>query len=197
EPAQQAAIFEEFRRGDGAAGQGLGLGLAIADRIAQLLEAALTLRSRVGRGTVFALAVPRVATRAPAATAGKRGIAGTRVLIVDKDPVARQSVRGVLEGWGCEVDAVVDGDAAEQAMAANDASLWLFDYHLDAGDTGTALHARLARRFGVRPALILSGDGSEAVRRAVHEAGLPLLAKPLKPLALKSVLDRLLAARAA
>src|SRR5690606_1730705 len=58
EPAQQAAIFEEFRRGDGAAGQGLGLGLAIADRIAQLLEAPLTLRSRIGRGTVFALAVP-------------------------------------------------------------------------------------------------------------------------------------------
>src|SRR3546814_9429723 len=55
EPAQQAAIFEEFRRGDGAAGQGLGLGLAIADRIAQLLQAPLTLRSgngQIGRAHV-------------------------------------------------------------------------------------------------------------------------------------------------
>lgn len=197
EPAQQAAIFEEFRRGEGAAGQGLGLGLAIADRIAQLLEAPLTLRSRIGRGTVFALAVPRAATRAPAAAMGKKGLAGTRVLIVDNEPAALQSLRALLEGWGCEVDAVADGEAAEAAMAANDASLWLFDYHLDGGDTGAALHARLARRFGARPALILSGDGSDAVRRAVQEAGLPLLSKPLKPLALKSVLDRLLAARAA
>src|SRR3546814_4723957 len=83
--------------------------------------------------------------------AGKKGIAGTRVLIVDNEPAALQSLRALLEGWGCEVDAVAGSDAAEAAMAANDASLWLFDYHLDDGDTGAALHARLARRFGARP----------------------------------------------
>ncbi|MDN5782695.1 MAG: PAS-domain containing protein, partial [Luteimonas sp.] len=126
EPAQRAAIFEEFRRGEGAAGQGLGIGLAIADRIAQLLEAPLTLRSRVGHGTVFALAVLRAATRAPVSTSGRTGIAGTRVLIVDNEPAALQSLRTLLEGWGCEVAAVADGNAAEAAMAANDASLWLF-----------------------------------------------------------------------
>ena len=46
-----------------------------------------------------------------------------------------------------------------------------------------------------RPTVILSADAGADVRSAVHEAGLPLLMKPLKPLALKSVLDRLLAAR--
>lgn len=195
---QRAAIFEEFRRGEGAAGQGLGLGLAIADRIARLLEAPLSLRSRVGRGTVFALSVPRVAARAQAvATTGRAGIAGTRVLIVDNEPAALQSLRALLEGWGCEVTAASNGTQAEAALAQHEAALWLFDYHLDDGDTGAALHARLTQRFGPRPVLILSADGGETVRRAVHEAGLPLLAKPLKPLALKSVLDRLLAARAA
>src|SRR3546814_16262224 len=64
EPVQQAAIFEEFRRGDGAGGPGLGLGLAIADRIAQLLQEPLTLRSRTGRGAVLALAVTRAVTHA-------------------------------------------------------------------------------------------------------------------------------------
>jgi signal transduction histidine kinase len=54
----QAHIFDEFRRGEDAAGQGPGLGLAIADRIAKLLEAPLTLRSRPGVGTVFSVAVP-------------------------------------------------------------------------------------------------------------------------------------------
>ena len=44
------------------------------------------------------------------------------------------------------------------------------------------------------PAVILSADPGAGVRRAVQEAGLVLLIKPLKPLALKSVLDRLLAA---
>jgi hypothetical protein len=71
----------------------------------------------------------------------------------------------------------------------------LFDYHLDDGDTGVALAERLEAQFGARPTLILSADRGEAVRRAVEEAGLSLLAKPVKPLALKSVLDRALAAR--
>ncbi|MNW14817.1 hypothetical protein D3C71_2131560 [compost metagenome] len=58
-----------------------------------------------------------------------------------------------------------------------------------------ALAGRLEATFGARPTLILSADRGEAVRRAVEEAGLSLLAKPVKPLALKSVLDRALAAR--
>ena len=79
-------------------------------------------------------------------------------------------------------------------MAARPASLWLFDYHLDDGDTGIALAADLGEHHGRRPTLVLSADGTHAVRRAVLEGGYSLLAKPLKPLALKSVLDRLIAA---
>ena len=76
-------------------------------------------------------------------------------------------------------------------------ALWLFDYHLDDGDTGVALQARLAQRFGARPTLILSADDSGDVRRVTLEHGLGLLPKPVKALALKSMLRRLLAARAA
>ncbi|MFD0738004.1 PAS-domain containing protein [Lysobacter koreensis] len=193
---QQATIFEEFRRGDDASGQGLGLGLAIADRIAQLLHAPLALRSRVGRGTVFSVQVAHVAVgRAEAPAGPRRGLAGTRVLLVDNDPLALAASASLLQGWGCDVVTAAGAGAAEQALAAGAAALWLFDYHLDDGDTGTALVARLGACFEPRPAVILSADTSAAVRRAVHEAGLPLLAKPMKPLALKSVLDRLLAAR--
>jgi signal transduction histidine kinase/CheY-like chemotaxis protein len=196
-PEQQDAIFEEFRRGDGASGQGLGLGLAIADRIAQLLDAPLALRSRVDVGTVFALTLPRAprpaATTASAASRG--GLAGTRVLVVDNETPARIGLRQLLEGMGCLVHDAADGVGAESAMRDAPAELWLFDYHLDAGDTGVAVYERLSASHGARPAVILSADAGPQVRAAVHEAGLPLLMKPLKPLALKSVLDRLLAAR--
>lgn len=193
--AQRATIFEEFRRGDGAAGQGLGLGLAIADRIAKLLDAPLGLSSRMGRGTTFSLRVPRVpaAVQAPAAPAG--ALDGMRVLIVDNDADALAALRALLTGWQCAVDAVADGAAADALLAAGARpALWLLDYHLDGGDTGVALHARLSARYGARPSLILSADDSGEVRRIALEHGLGLLQKPIKALALKSMLRRLLAA---
>ncbi|MDG2516235.1 hybrid sensor histidine kinase/response regulator [Lysobacter soli] len=194
-PAQQAAIFEEFRRGEDAPGQGLGLGLSIAERIAQLLGAPLALRSELGAGTVFSVRVPLAPrpTAAPHATAHDGG--PLRVLLVDNDPLAMDALAGVLQRWGYEVVCAVDGVEAEVALRTAPAALWLFDYHLDEGDTGVRLARRLADAFGARPTLILSADRGEEVRRAVHEAGLSLLAKPVKPLALKSMLDRALAAR--
>ncbi|MGH8078791.1 MAG: ATP-binding protein, partial [Lysobacter sp.] len=194
---QQAVIFEEFRRGEDAVGQGLGLGLSIADRIAELLRAPIRLRSTLGRGTIFSVTLPSVvASRtAPLPVAARRGLTGIRVLLVDNDPQALAALARILVGWGCDVVTAVDDVSAHAALQDEDAALWLFDYHLDDGDTGPALATRLSDRFGARPTVILSADTGEVVRRAVYEAGLPLLGKPLKPLALKSVLDRLLAAR--
>ncbi|NLB59411.1 MAG: response regulator, partial [Gammaproteobacteria bacterium] len=194
--AQLESIFEEFRRGDGAAGQGLGLGLAISDRIARLLEAPLRVRSRVGRGTVFSLSLGRVeGVRGIAAAPVRAKLADARILAVDNDPVALDALAGVLRGWGCEVEAVAGGEAAARALESRPCGLWLFDYHLDDGDTGVALHARLSQRFGPRPTLILSADDGVEVRRDVLDNGLSLLSKPVRPLALKSVLDRLLASQ--
>ncbi|MCD9027609.1 PAS domain-containing hybrid sensor histidine kinase/response regulator [Luteimonas sp. BDR2-5] len=191
-PEQQALIFEEFRRGENAVGQGLGLGLAIADRIARLLDAPLRLRSRPGRGTTFAVTLPAAATaRVAAPVSARPGLAGATVLVVDNDPAALQALRQLLEGWGCAVDAVADGEAATAALQRRPAVLWVFDYHLDDGDTGVALHARLSQRFGARPTLILSADDNLDVRRDVLDSGLGLLPKPVRPLALKSVLDRM------
>ena len=195
--AEQQRIFEEFRRGDDVPGQGLGLGLSIADRISALLDAPLSLRSRVGHGAVFAVDLVRVTPPAAMPSlAGKPGLAGRHVLAVDNDPDALDALRQVLVGWGCSVAIAADGASADAALRERDADLWLFDYHLDAGDTGVALAGRLRAVHGQRPCLILSADQTDAVRRAVRDADLPLLAKPVRPLALKSVLDRLLAARA-
>lgn len=200
--AQRSLIFEEFRRGEGAAGQGLGLGLWIAERIARLLDAPLDVRGAPGRGAVFALTLPSqpVPQREEAMGGDRAGarLEGTRVLIVDNDPQALSALRELLAGWGCEVVAAADGAAAIDSLSRDgDAALWLLDYHLDAGDTGVALHARLCARFGARPTLILSADDSGEVRRIALEHDLGLLPKPVKALALKSMLRRLSLARGA
>ncbi len=197
---EQRRIFEEFRRGEESSGQGLGLGLAIADRIAGLLHAPLRLRSQKGIGTVFSVSVAGaaapperqpVSVQRPAADG-----AAVSVLVVDNDPDALRGLAGLLRGWGYTVAEASGGTQAFAAMEAQPIALWLFDYNLDDADTGTALQQRLAERFGARPTLILSADDSLATRRDVLEQGLTLLQKPVRPLALKSVLDRLLAARA-
>ncbi|WP_343226098.1 hypothetical protein [Luteimonas sp. MHLX1A] len=55
---------------------------------------------------------------------------------------------------------------------------------------------RLGERHGAHATLILSADATDAVRREVADLGLGLLQKPVRPLALKSTLDRLCAMRA-
>jgi signal transduction histidine kinase/Na+/proline symporter/CheY-like chemotaxis protein len=193
---QREAIFEEFRRGDGVPGQGLGLGLAIADRIAGLLQSRIGLGSTPGSGSVFSIELRRVA-ESPNQRTNPQAIAGLRVLIIDNEPQALSALQGVLAGWGCQVTAVINGDTASASLESQSADLWIFDYHLDDGDDGVVLQQRLSQRFGAVPCMILSADQTGAVRAAAQEAGLPLLMKPLRPLALKSMLDRMLAARGA
>ncbi len=195
--ADQTAIFEEFRRLDRGT-SGLGLGLSIAQRIARLLKHPLTLRSWPGRGSVFAITVPR-ALAAPAprgapptiSTLAPRG----HVLVVDNDAAVANATCALLEGWGCTVATAHDVASARAACAQRAPDVLVLDYHLDAGLDGLALRAQLAPRDARAPCLVVSADHGHAVRAAVAAAGCQLLHKPLKPLALRALLSRLLATR--
>ncbi|HEL3778013.1 hybrid sensor histidine kinase/response regulator [Stenotrophomonas forensis] len=196
---QQAVVFEEFHRVDRSNGQGLGLGLTIAHRIAALLHAPLQLRSVVNRGSVFSVSVARSAAPAapriePPANAGST-LRGTRVLVVDNDADALAAMQQLLLSWGCDVIALRGAEGID--ASAHDAALWLFDYHLDDGDTGVALFTRLAAAQGPRPTVILSADTGAETREAVRGAGLSLLSKPFRPLALRWAINHLLASPAA
>ena len=193
----QTVIFEEFRRLD-SGGQGLGLGLAIAERVSRLLGHPLRLRSWPGRGTVFAIEVPRAAP-APAVAVVAEAAAPepprSRVLVVDNDPDVLRGMQALLSGWQCEVLAARDGDEALRLVAVAVPDLLLLDFHLDGGQTGLMLRESLASAMPARPCVIITADHSAEVRDAIASAGCTLLHKPLKPLALKSVMARLLAAQ--
>jgi len=189
-------VFEEFHRLD-RDGAGLGLGLSIAERIARLLGLALTLRSWPGRGSVFAIEVPR-ATPQPAVAAAALADEGfaprRRVLVVDNDAAVAAAMRALLEGWQCDVLVARDLASALAACAQQSPDLLVLDYHLDNGVTGLALRAQLGASLAHLPCIVVSADHGEGVRHAVAAAGVHLLHKPLKPLALKSLMARLLAA---
>ena len=191
----QKLIFEEFRRLD-KGGQGLGIGLAIAERVARLLGLPLKLRSWPGRGTVFSIEVPRAtpvpadAVAIPEATPEPPR---SRVLVVDNDPDVLRGMQALLGAWGCDVLAARDGDeAAARVAEAGVPDLLLLDFHLDAGQTGLMLRERLAGLMPERPCVVITADHGPEVRDAIAAAGCQLLHKPLKPLALKSMMSRLL-----
>ncbi|HDS1510696.1 response regulator [Stenotrophomonas maltophilia] len=194
-PEQQAVVFEEFHRVDRSNGQGLGLGLTIAHRIADLLHAPLHLRSVPEHGSAFSISVQRAAPpatpRSSPPAAGSSALKGVRVLVVDNDPDALEAMRQLLLSWGCDVIAADQAD--DIGPSAHEAALWLFDYHLDDGDTGVALWKRLMSMNGARPTVILSADTGSGTREAVRTAGLSLLSKPFKPLALRWAINHLLA----
>ena len=200
----QRAIFDEFRRGEGARGQGLGLGLAIAERTARLLGHALRLRSWPGKGSMFSVTVPQVFSRraetlgqpAPGISppADPEGGAGGIALVLDNDASVRHAMRALLEGWGWRVLAAAGIEEARGLLAAQRVDVLLLDYHLDLGQTGLDAW----RAFGLKvPAVIITADRDEAIRSRVEADGLLLLHKPLRPLALRSLLRKIEAGVAA
>ncbi|GAB2653440.1 hybrid sensor histidine kinase/response regulator [Arenimonas aestuarii] len=193
--ADQKVIFEEFRRLD-KGGQGLGIGLAIAERVARLLGLPLKLRSWPGQGTVFSIEVPRATPEPADAVAIPEATPEpprSRVLVVDNDADVLRGMQALLGGWGCEVLAARDGDEAMTRLAeAGVPDLLLLDFHLDGGQTGLMLRERLAGLMPERPCVVITADHGPDVRDAVAAAGCQLLHKPLKPLALKSMMSRLL-----
>ncbi len=191
----RAIIFEEFRRLDqDRRAPGLGLGLAIAERMARLLDHPLNLVSVPGRGTAFTVSVPRVAAM-PRRPTPARGVAPSRrgrVLVVDNEAAMRDSLAALLSGWGLEVEIAADEAAALAARDRQAPDLLILDYHLDQGLTGLDLYRTLASPDHRRPAILISADHAAEVRQAAQAAGCQFLHKPIRPLALRSLINRLL-----
>lgn len=192
--ADRQVIFEEFRRLDKDRGApGLGLGLAIAERMARLLDHALTLSSREGLGSFLGVRVPRAeALEQGSDGSPKQGRAPSgRVLVVDNDPTMLQSLVALLESWGLCVLAATDVRAAEQAWATVTPDLMVLDYHLNDARTGLDLLKELRAASRHCPTILISADHAAEVRHAARAAGCEFLHKPIRPLALRSLITRL------
>ncbi|MBS99680.1 MAG: hybrid sensor histidine kinase/response regulator [Oceanospirillaceae bacterium] len=192
-------IFQEFKQLGKTPGKrgGVGLGLAIVERIARVLGFEVELESREGVGSRFRVHVPlagepneveRFESSSPAQAEFDRA----SVLVIDNEPEILVSMRALLEGWGCDVETLTGYDAqALETMPVPE--LILADYHLDDGDTGIDCIARLRDHFAQRiPAAILTADRSGETRRLFRDQGLAVLNKPVKPGKLRALISHLL-----
>lgn len=200
-PEAQEIIFQEFVQLDNAERariKGLGLGLAIVRRLAQLLGHQLQLRSVPGRGSVFAIGMaaaapdhPGVANE-PARPPGD--LNGLRVALVDDDPLARAGMESLLRSWGCMMMSAESPEVLLHLIAhsLHRPDLLISDFRLrgthNGVDTIEAVRAKLGPDL---PAFLISGDTGAETLRLAQQADLALLHKPVRPARLRALIHRL------
>ncbi|MBR9902700.1 MULTISPECIES: hybrid sensor histidine kinase/response regulator [Halomonadaceae] len=202
---QREAIFLEFRRANqpnSAHSRGLGLGLAIVDRISIMLEQPISLASRPGVGALFSITVPYATATVPAVSntrsailpeADEEALSGCVIWVIDDDLAIIEGMQALLGSWGCRVRAAATVSALEAASDGERPAVLLVDYHLgEHRETGIELAARLQRRYPGLAAVVITANHEAEIKRATREAGMHCLLKPLKPLRLRMLLGTLL-----
>jgi len=202
-PEHQQAVFDEFfqvasaRRGDA---KGLGLGLSIVQRSAQLLEHRLSLTSQLGQGSRFELELASAepaATRPPAragTVAPAHELRGISILVVEDDALVLAALHVLLDGWGLQVHTASGFDQAQTLVLQKcEFALILSDFRLQDSCDGIEVIQRLRLQLQRQvPACLMSGDTDAGLVQSAQSAGLTLLHKPVRPAKLRSLLRRLL-----
>jgi signal transduction histidine kinase len=205
-PEHLTSVFDEFYRIDDhldaglddGSHSGLGLGLATVQRLAELLDTEVLVKSRLGDGSVFHFRLPIAAARSELLEVDDgttTDLAGMRVLVLDDDPAILSGIRFLLRSWGCEVEVAED---RLQAFAAIEnwpgpADIVISDLHLRAGERGLDVFAALDRHYqrdGGAPfaRLLVTGETRIDRLREIIAAKIPLLHKPLSPQQLRTAM---------
>ena len=207
--AEQTRIFDEFYQVQGSAplgaheAKGLGLGLAIVQRLARLIDAPLGLASVPGRGSVFTLTLPlgrapRPPTPLPdaARAALLLRLEQRRIVVVEDEPAVREGLSVLLQSWGATVVALDSVAAVEdwlrQTPPPEAPHLAIVDHRLPHGRSGLAALALMRAAFAALaaplPAILVTGSTmvgheDEASRHDVH-----VLIKPVAPNKLRAMI---------
>jgi two-component system CheB/CheR fusion protein len=204
-------IFDAYHQGEkvpALAGQGLGLGLSIVQRLADLMEHPVTVRSTPGKGSAFMIALPVVdpATEVPdpkkaaAVQSSAERQTGTILLVEDEDSL-RDLLAEVLEKEG---HTVIPWQNAREALAwaSGDVArpdLLLTDFDLQGGADGLRLAQDIPDVLGEPvPTIILTGDITSETMKQIDASPCHQVAKPVMPeILLAQISDLMLKARTA
>ena len=196
-------IFEEYHQAPGHSEEGgLGLGLAIVQRLGQLLDHAITVRSRLGKGSVFAIEVPLVRQGpGPMRELGERREPNAppqrgAILVIEDDTTLREMLELTFAREGYRTVAAANGHAALALVRGNGfrPDLVVSDYVLPGGMNGLQVAASLrAIRGSPVPFVFLTGDIRSTSSHAIAESGSVRLTKPVKPAELLRVVQQVLA----
>lgn len=201
EPEQQARIFEEFYQVGNPGrdrSQGVGLGLTIVERLVELTGGAVVLKSELGKGSTFRIALPGVlersgsASHAPHAPEPFSEGNGRRIIVLDDEDDITRGMSALLKLWGFKVETASDVEQTVALFAQHGApDLLVADLRLSGEQSGLDVGLALREQHGAFPLLFVTGETSSPSLQSVLERGHPLLYKPIDPRMLRQAIDLL------
>ncbi len=200
-PQHLKDVFDDYVRvgGDQRKDDGLGLGLSVVRRAADLLGHRLSLTSTPGVGSVFevraeAAGMPALETQ-PAPLSWTQ-THGEVVLVVEDDEYAREALRGLLAQWGFVPAAAASArEALDKLGPSQRPAMIITDYQLSANEDGFDCIGLVRNSTGdLRlPALLMTGDISPSIKPRAAAAGVSVAHKPIPPPMLRQRIQALLA----
>jgi|HubBroStandDraft_1064217.scaffolds.fasta_scaffold16848_2 signal transduction histidine kinase/CheY-like chemotaxis protein len=185
-------IFEEFYQLDNTGrdrSKGVGLGLAIVQRLCELSGASISVESEVGVGTSFVVRLSELADSAPAsevatppapAVAIAVSLEGRKIYVIDDEIDIQKSMTQLLQLWGARALSAGSPEAALKLFETHGKpDLLITDLRLGSGENGAELALRLQRRFGGFATLVTTGEISPEALSFTTDHGLELLHKPI------------------
>lgn len=198
------SIFQDYVQLDNPSrdpNKGLGLGLAIVERLAQLLEHKVEVRSTPGKGSVFTIEVPAIGriyrsqTRPKVASEDLGSLHRRTILMIEDNAAMLDTTAHLLEIWGARVIKAETGDSALAQLAEGRSPLDLIvaDYRLTKGPNGLQSIAIIRDTLGRRvPAIVMTGDTGSEVTRKILASGCALAHKPFQPDDFKNLMVQLI-----
>ena len=198
---QMETIFDEFIRLEDNKHnneKGLGLGLSIVQRIVSLLGHTIAVQSHLEVGSCFRV---NVATATPVAqqktnvevSEQETGNNSQLILCIDNEQQIVDGMGSLLNDWGYQVVTATNEQQAIELLEGKIPHMTIVDYHLDAGVTGVQVMKSLQQLWlRTIPCLVITADYTPEVKDEIKDHQYYLLKKPVKPMALRSLLRKLM-----
>ncbi|ABK16885.1 hybrid sensor histidine kinase/response regulator [Syntrophobacter fumaroxidans] len=182
-----------------AVGKGSGLGLAVVHGIVKRHRGAVTVRSRLGQGSIFDVYIPKIEDLPKEAADVSRELpTGTeRILLVDDEQIVVDVGTGMLEELGYRVEAVTDSEQALKTFRARpeDFDLIITDYTMP-NLTGTGLVREVFKTRADMPVILCTGFSEQVTEEMAKSMGIMEFAmKPLDWTRLAQMVRRVLDAQ--
>jgi len=199
---EQEAIFSEYYQmpsKEQIPAKGLGLGLAIVNRLVELMDLDIDLQSDVGHGARFSVSVPlgdrSLVLEAPATATHEPELQGQTILIIDDESDIRDGMARMLLRYNCSTITAESADQAIDRLLKHNSGpdVIVADYRLMAGETGDQAISRIRAQYCADiPAVIVTGDTSADRIKEATQHGFQILHKPVQPRQLVAVISGLL-----